>query len=104
MKVFEKVSGDKYEIPLAIADTEKELADVLGVTLSAVSRGIRAYMKGEKSRYRVVDIEEAVPESPPPVKRRRTQRPRKRKPPVIIPEEPPKKDEWSKVIRCFKAL
>ena len=104
MKVFERVSGDKYELPLAVADSEHELARILGVTVSAVSRGVHAYMKGESSKYRVVEVEGVVPENKPPVKRRKTQRTRKRKPPAIVPEEPPKKDEWSKIIRCFKGI
>lgn len=40
MYVYLSVTTDKYELPLAIGDSPKELADMLGVTNNAISSAI----------------------------------------------------------------
>lgn len=58
MMVYERVTSDKYELPLAVADSEHELADLLGVTVSCVSHELRKFRSGQKSVYREIEIEE----------------------------------------------
>lgn len=55
--VYMLVTQDKYQLPLAVADTARELAQMVGVTESSVIACIR---RGYKSRYvRVyIDLEE----------------------------------------------
>lgn len=49
MKLFMKTTTDKYELPLAVADSAKELATMLhmsnGSVASAISRGVCGYHK-----------------------------------------------------------
>ena len=49
MKLFMKTTTDKYELPLAVADSTKELASMLHLTngsvASAMSRGVSGYHK-----------------------------------------------------------
>jgi len=58
MTVYERVTHDKYELPLAVADSEQELAEILGVSISAVSHGLKRYRTGVNSIYQEVEIEE----------------------------------------------
>jgi hypothetical protein len=55
--VFMAVSQDKYELPLAVADSMWELARLRGVTESAVCKGITRQNRGQKSKYIRVWIE-----------------------------------------------
>ena len=47
MKLYTKTTNDKYELPLAVADSKKELAEMLGQSLggvkSAFSHGLKMY-------------------------------------------------------------
>lgn len=47
--IYMKVSRDKYELPLAVADTADELALIVGTTkntvLSSISHGHRTYIR-----------------------------------------------------------
>ncbi len=49
MTIYMWISKDKYELPLAVADTAQELADIVGTTkntvLSSISRGYRTYVR-----------------------------------------------------------
>lgn len=51
MTLYMKVSNDKYELPLAVADTGAELARMVGTTrgvvYSAISKGYKTYKKLE---------------------------------------------------------
>lgn len=40
-KIYIKVSADKYELPVGVADTVQELALLTGVHISSVWRGLR---------------------------------------------------------------
>lgn len=40
MTVWMMVTADKYELPLAVAESCGELADILGVTRSAISHAL----------------------------------------------------------------
>lgn len=49
MKLYAKVSTDKYELPLAVADSPRELARMTGNTCgsirSMISKGVPGYIK-----------------------------------------------------------
>lgn len=44
-----KITRDKYELPIGCGRSERELTETLGITVSAVSRGLRrgTYIKVE---------------------------------------------------------
>lgn len=54
MFVYMKCSNDVYEIPLAVADTAKELAEILGTTEAVVYSSISHKRKG----WYKVEVEE----------------------------------------------
>ena len=57
MIVYMAVELDEYELPYAVADTVRELAEMLGVTRNAVSVGMAQAKKlGCRSRYMKVEI------------------------------------------------
>lgn len=59
--IYMYVSADKYEIPLAIADSADELAEMLGVTRNAIDSSMsNARRRGNKCQYKrvLVDAEE----------------------------------------------
>lgn len=59
MKLYLCVTRDKYELPLAVADSLSELARMCGVTTSAVASAISHESHGHyKSRYKRVIIED----------------------------------------------
>lgn len=51
MTLYMKVTNDEYELPVAVADTGRELADMVGTTrgviFSAISKGYKTYQKVE---------------------------------------------------------
>lgn len=57
MPVYLAVTKDKYELPLAVADTMWELARLVGVTDGAICKGVDNAVKGKKSKYRRVWID-----------------------------------------------
>lgn len=58
MPVYMATTKDKYELPLAIADSPWELARLLQVTESAVCKGLKYTERGGKGgRYHKVWIE-----------------------------------------------
>lgn len=57
--VYMLVSNDKYELPLMVADSVTELAELVGVKRSYISSAMsHAKKKGFKSRYVKVDLKE----------------------------------------------
>ncbi len=55
--VFMMVTKDKYELPVAVADTRKELGKILGVSPVTIANSItRARNNGQKSQYMRVDF------------------------------------------------
>lgn len=59
--VYMMVSRDKYELPMAVADTLKELGGILGVSHTSISHQIRRQEAGtmkRRSKYVKVMIEE----------------------------------------------
>ncbi len=55
-----KVTDDEYELPVAIANTMKELAQILGVKKDTISGCISRYNRGlaSHSAYRKVEIDD----------------------------------------------
>ena len=50
--LFMLVTKDKYELPLAVADTRKELGRMIGVSSITIANSItRARKSGHKSKY-----------------------------------------------------
>ena len=55
--IFMLVTKDKYELPLAVADTRKELGKILGVSPVTIANSIvRSRKDGHKSKYVRVDF------------------------------------------------
>lgn len=52
------VSDDKYEFPLVMADTAKELAELIGTTETSVRSNYCHYLKGDISycKFRKVEL------------------------------------------------
>jgi len=59
-KVYMAVSKDEYELPYAIADTQADLARMLGVDPQSVRKAFFAIRHGKctKTRYREVEIDD----------------------------------------------
>lgn len=59
MIIYMYVEKDEYELPLAIADSPKELAEICGVTRASVSSGVCHDSKGRcNSRFKRVIVED----------------------------------------------
>lgn len=59
MIVWMEITLDKYEFPKAVADTRKELAEIIGVRPKSISEHIsRCKRLGIKCRYIKVEIED----------------------------------------------
>ena len=56
MTLYLKVTKDRYQLPVAIADSKAELADMLGVARTAVYKGLKR-CEG-KSVYIAVEVED----------------------------------------------
>ena len=58
-KVYMYVTDDKYELPLAVADTQAELAKLTHTTQNAISSSIsHAKSRNGKSQYIEVSLDE----------------------------------------------
>ena len=55
MTLYLKVTKDKYELPVAVADSKKELARMLGRYESGI---YRAFKEGRESCYVQVEVED----------------------------------------------
>lgn len=60
VKVYMYVTRDKYELPIAVADSEAELAQMLGVSKRTVITEVCRCKKSNwtKGRFRVVEVGE----------------------------------------------
>lgn len=60
MKIYMKVTDDKYELPLAVADSIKELSIILGIKEQSIRACLYRKRKfGIKTNYICVEIEES---------------------------------------------
>lgn len=59
-KVYMAVSKDEYELPYAVADSQAELARMLGVDPQSIRKAFFAIRHGRciKTRYREVEIDD----------------------------------------------
>lgn len=58
-RLYIKVSADKYEFPVAVADSVRELAKMIGVSEQNIWNCMRHAKKtGKESVYKVVILEE----------------------------------------------
>ena len=51
------VSKDKYELPMAVADTVKELSVMTGKSESAIRSGISKQKQGYRSRFYKIETD-----------------------------------------------
>ena len=58
MYIWMMVTRDKYELPLAIADIARELAELTGLHKTSIMKGALSYEAGSKcSRFRKVRVD-----------------------------------------------
>ena len=58
MYIWMMVTRDKYELPLAIADTSRELAELTGFHKNSIANSVLSYETGSKrSRFRKVRVD-----------------------------------------------
>lgn len=59
MTLYIKVTQDKFELPIAVADTARELADMVGTSKNTVYSSIWHEKNGNTwSNYKKVEVEE----------------------------------------------
>ena len=51
MYLYMKVTKDKYELPIAVADTPRELSKMVGIKAQSISRYICLGLEGYKKVY-----------------------------------------------------
>lgn len=56
--MYMAVTTDKYELPLFVADTARELGKHFGVSQNTVYSSISKGLSGKKNGYRFVKVEE----------------------------------------------
>ena len=58
MTVYMAVTADKFELPVAVADTAEELAQMLGVKAQSVRVGVGGYKNNvlRRTKYVAVNI------------------------------------------------
>ena len=59
MKVYTKTTADIYELPLAVADSKRELAQMLGMSVG----GVKSLYSHKSKRYHEIEIEEGEEEN-----------------------------------------
>lgn len=60
MKVYIQVTRDKYELPVAVADSPSELARMTGANRNTVNSTLALFRKGKykNPKYREVEIDD----------------------------------------------
>ena len=60
MKLYLKVTKDKYELPLAVADSPRELAKMIGVSPDTIFSALSHVKAGQvrNSTYKIVEVED----------------------------------------------
>lgn len=57
--LYVAVTADKYELPIAVADSQKELAHMLGIAPSVVNYKIRHSKNVQmKKKFKVIEVED----------------------------------------------
>ena len=57
MKIYMKVTRDKYQLPIAVADSPKELGKMCGCSANSVSSAISRLKSGQLHRPRFVCVD-----------------------------------------------
>lgn len=57
MYIYMAVTSDKYELPIAVADTIKELAVMLDKSPNSLSSARSKQSKGVINKYKIVKVE-----------------------------------------------
>ena len=58
MKIYMAVENSKEELPLAVAESQKELAEMIGWTLGYVNKLVRGkYKQLGKSKIKIITID-----------------------------------------------
>lgn len=60
MTLYLRVTNDKYELPVAVADSKAELARMVGVHQSALTHALKDAREGKHKRtvYKIVEVED----------------------------------------------
>lgn len=60
MKLYMRVTQDKYELPVAVADTQAELARMVGVRRRTITRALSEARRGVTSYsiYKEVEVDD----------------------------------------------
>ena len=58
MPMYMAVTADKYELPICVADTARELAEHFGVSPNTVYSSMSKGLSGKRNGYRFVKVEE----------------------------------------------
>lgn len=63
MVIYLATTPDHLELPIAVADTPRELAGILGITKNAVNLGVYEYKRhshrGQSRGYKIIKVEVA---------------------------------------------
>ena len=54
--IWMKITNDEYELPLAVADTAQELADIVGTTKNCIVSTISKFNKGKLKRTHYICV------------------------------------------------
>lgn len=57
MMVWMEVTKDKYQLPVAVADSLKELSEITGVSRNAISQSACRMRSGQHLRGRFLSVE-----------------------------------------------
>ena len=59
MKLYLKVTDDKYELPVAVADSQSELARLCGVSKATITSSLSHQRHGrQNSHYKEVEVDD----------------------------------------------
>ncbi len=57
MVIWMEVTRDRYELPVAVADTARELAEIVGVKKQGICKAVMKARRNEVKRVRFVKVE-----------------------------------------------
>lgn len=62
MKLYICITHDKYELPIAVADSVNELSEMLGVKPGTIYHGLRRFEIGLQQwcQYKVVEVDDLL--------------------------------------------
>ena len=57
MKVYMEITKDEYQLPVAVADTVKDLAKKIGTRANSISSALCKQRKGVRIKSRYIEVE-----------------------------------------------